>query len=164
MGLQSLHPATPPTFVISTGAKRSGEICGFPSVFGASRNSESRFPSGMTERKAKSDQEGRNVAWDCKAYIQPLHLPLSSRPERSAVERSAVFLLYSERPIPFGNDRKKSKVRPGGQKCGMGLQSLHPATPPTFVISTGAKRSGEICGFPSVFGASGIAKADSLRE
>ena len=28
------------------------------------KQDRSRFPSGMTERKAKSDLEGRNVAWD----------------------------------------------------------------------------------------------------
>src|SRR6202453_4045749 len=129
-------------FVISTGAQRSGEICA---------PLQQLLPP----------------------EVQPS--PLSSRPERSAVERSAVpSSSYSP-----GSSTLPFVISTGAQRSGeicVPLQQLVPpevppsplssrpersavessaappaATPPgsaalPFVISTGAQRSGEICG------------------
>src|ERR1700677_1842179 len=117
----SLRSTTTLPFVISTGAQRSGEICGLSSP-------------------------------DCHSGPQRPS-PLSSRPERSAVERSAVFHPWTVNPVhndpPLCHlDRSEAQWRD--------LRSFVPGLPLRatttlpFVISTGAKRSGEICGLSSL--------------
>src|SRR5580693_5150101 len=111
-------------FVISTGAQRSGEICGVsgPSLGGRSQGDE----TGPVQ--------------------QPLLLeappsPLSSRPERSGVERSAVSAVLSWKCV-------SAEVMKNGS-CSATTVAGSAALP--FVISTGAQRSGEICGVSGPF-------------
>src|SRR3984957_20644793 len=125
-------------FVISTGAQRSGEICG-----------------------------SAVAPWECSVQqlLSPeaLPSPLSSRPERSAVERSAVqrslpgnvlFSDYSLRkrcPPLCHLDRSAAQwrdLRFNGPSLGMfcSATTLSGSVALPFVISTGAQRSGEICG------------------
>src|SRR3984957_14234154 len=115
-----LRTTTALPFVISTGAKRSGEICGRPSP-------------------------------NRRCGLQRLS-PLSSRPERSGVERSAV----SHHPTAAADyngsplchlDRSEAEWR--DLRSPITQPPLRTTTALPFVISTGAKRSGEICGLPS---------------
>ena len=113
-----LRVTTPLPFVISTGAQRSGEICGCPSL-DLSCGPQRPYPlSSRPERSAVERSAVPSLDLSCGPQ-RPY--PLSSRPERSAVERSAV-----------------AHPRP----------RLRATTPLPFVISTGAQRSGEICGCP----------------
>src|SRR6202453_3446480 len=122
-------------FVISTGAKRSGEICGLSSP-------------------------------DCHSGPQRPS-PLSSRRERSAVERSAVFHPWTVNPVhndpPLCHlDRSEAQWRD--------LRSFVPGLPLRatttlpFVISTGAQRSGEICGLSSLDCQSGPQRPSPLSS
>src|SRR6202046_1224950 len=76
--------APPSPFVISTGAQRSGEICGPADL------SWECFSTGevMGLRPAQGDEKyllfGNHTQWKRRPPL------LSSRPERSVVERSAV--------------------------------------------------------------------------
>src|SRR5580658_5866174 len=69
--------APPSPFVISTGAQRSGEICGV-----------SGPPLGTFFDRAQGDAKRHQFSRYCQWKRRPP--PLSSRPERSVVERSAV--------------------------------------------------------------------------
>jgi hypothetical protein len=75
----------PLPFVISTGAQRSGEICVFPGWYETSPRRAIRVRQRLSPEAPLS--------------------PLSSRPERSAVERSAFFpvgtKLHQGAPSPF---------------------------------------------------------------
>src|ERR1700722_5896223 len=89
--------APPSSFVISTGAQRSGE------VWGRGVLSWERFSAGevMGLRPAQGDEKyllfGNHTQWKRRPPL------LSSRPERSVVERSAV-----QRTFP-GNDFRPEK-------------------------------------------------------
>src|ERR1700733_3715233 len=150
-------------FVISTGAQRSGEICGVsgPSLGRRSQGDETgpvqqrllleAPPSPLSSRPERSVVERSAVSallpWagevkamkrvlfsnDCSWKRSPP--PLSSRPERSVVERSAVSAV-----LPWAGEVKAMK----NGSCSATTVAGSAALP--FVISTGAQRSGEICG------------------
>src|SRR5580698_5009217 len=107
-------------FVISTGAQRSGEIRGVsgPSLGGRSQGDETGPVQQLLLLEASAS-------------------PLSSRPElrRSVVERSAVSAV-----LPWAREVKAMK----SGSCSATTVAGSTALP--FVISTGAQRSGEICG------------------
>src|ERR1700733_12668069 len=131
--------APPSPFVISTGAQRSGEICG-PAAL-----PWECFSTGevMGLRPTQGDEKyllfGNHTRWKRRPP------PLSSRPERSVVERSAV-----QRTFPGNVFRPEKSWAFGPPKvmkntfCSATTLAGSAALP--FVISTGAQRSGEICG------------------
>src|ERR1700677_2206453 len=119
----SLKARTVLPFVISTGAQRSGEICGFcsPELRSIPQQScplSSRPERSVVERSAvsvllNSDPShnsfvistGAQRSGEIGGYFSPelrsipqRSYPLSSRPERSAVERSAVSVLLNSDP------------------------------------------------------------------
>src|SRR6202020_1156653 len=103
-------------FVISTGAQRSGEICG---VSGPSLG-----------RRSQGDEA---VPVQQRLLLAAPPSPLSSRPERSVVERSAVSAV-----LPWAGEVKAMKRALFSNYC------CWKHRPP--LISTGAQRSGDICG------------------
>src|SRR6202789_2663445 len=147
--------SAPLPFVISTGAQRSGEICGFPGWYETSPRRAIRVRQRLSPEAPLS--------------------PLSSRPDRSAVERSAFFpvgtRLHQGAPSAFSNDYPRKRPSPlchldrsAAQWRDLRFSRLvrnftkarHPrsattipgSAPLPFVISTAAQRSGEICVFP----------------
>ena len=76
-------------FVVSTGAKRSGEICG---IFPIPKRLKPMF-NKLSSRPERSAVERSAVLFRFPKRLKPMFNKLSSRPERSAVERSAVFFL-----------------------------------------------------------------------
>src|ERR1700727_1633552 len=145
-------------FVISTGAQRSGEICVFSGLF-----LEMCFRQDPVQQLQL--QEARPS-------------PLSSRPERSVVERSAfsavsswnyvfdrvLFSNYScrkrgpplchlDRSAAYWRDLRFQRSLLGTMfstgSCSATTVAGSAALP--FVISTGAQRSGEICVFSGLF-------------
>src|SRR6202142_1495766 len=127
--------ATSLPFVISTGAERSGEICGLLSL-----------PRCRGPQRAS---------------------PLSSRPERSGVERSAVCFPLTA--AADGNEPPLCHLDRSGAEW-RDLRSAFPsplprmATSLPFVISTGAERSGEICGLLFLDRSRGSQRASPLSS
>jgi hypothetical protein len=111
-----LRKTTTLPFVISTGAKRSGEICGSPP---AADVAENHNPTLCHLDRSEAQWRDLRVSPSRRCCGKPQPYPLSSRPERSVVGRSA--------GLPQPPMLRKTTTLP-------------------FVISTGAKRSGEICG------------------
>ena len=103
-------------FVISTGAQRSGEICVFSGLFLEMCFRQGPVPQLQLQEAPPS--------------------PLSSRPERSVVERSAFSAVSSWKCFST-------------RSCSATTVAGSAALP--FVISTGAQRSGEICGVSGPF-------------
>jgi hypothetical protein len=82
-----LRTTTALPFVISTGARRSGEICGLRSL--DSTPDHNRPSLCHLDRSVAQWRDLRSSSPELNSGPQP-PFPLSSRPERSAVERSAV--------------------------------------------------------------------------
>src|SRR6202453_22858 len=120
-----LRATTTLPFVISTEAQRSGEICGPRSLYSAPGHDDP--PLCHLDRSAAKWRDLRSsFPLLCSGPRRPS--PLSSRPKRSEVERSAVLV-----PSTL----------------------LRATTTLPFVISTEAQRSGEICGPRSLYSAPG---------
>ena len=167
----STPPATSLPFVISTGAKRSGEICSSTSSvrderWAASTPPATSLPFVISTGAKRSGEicsstssvRGTNVGQRPRPQLLP-HSPLSSRPERSAVERSAVLprrcgTNVRQRPTPPATalplchlDRSEAQWRDlQFYLVGAGRTSgsvCPPSHYPNLVIPTGAYRAVE---------------------
>jgi len=87
--LNTVSGTTALPFVISTAAQRSGEICGPRSL--NTVPGHDRSPLCHLDRSAAQWRDLRSSCPKHFSGLRPLS-PLSSRPERSAVERSAVLV------------------------------------------------------------------------
>ena len=119
------HEKTPPPFVISTEAKRSGEIYGF---FSGSH-------------KTEYGQLGRIVGLNFEFLG---HYPFRGKPFVISTEAKRSGEIYG-----FFSGSHKTEYGQLGRIVGLNFEFLghYPFRGKPFVISTEAKRSGEICGF-----------------